>query len=346
MIHAATYGSLRDGRTVTCFTLRNRRGSVAEILDFGGIIKRLCPAGYGGHNVVLGYGALADYESDPTRQGALIGRYANRIADAWFELDGRRYEVSRNREHFCLHGGFEGFDKKVWTADPLPGGDGVRLGYVSADGEEGFPGRLAVAAEYALSEDDVLSLSFRATTDAPTVLNLTNHSYFNLSGAATIEDHDVVLFADLFTPTDRNSVPTGEIRAVDGTPFDLRSRTRIRDRVDDDDEQLALAGGFDQNFAVRRERPGDLVIAGRVSDAASGRAMEVWTTEPGVQFYTGNSLGNRSGGAIAHEHARRSGLCLEAQHFPDSPHHPNFPSTVLRPGDTFEARTEWRFFGA
>jgi aldose 1-epimerase len=345
MIEAAPDGRLRDGRTVTRFALRNRRGSLAELLDFGGIVRSLRPSGYGGRNVVLGYGTLADYENDPTRQGALIGRYANRIADASFVLDGRRYAVSRNREQVCLHGGFVGFDKKLWRAQPPADGSGLRLCYRSADGEEGFPGNLAVTADYALSDDDVLSLSLRATTDAPTVLNLTNHSYFNLSGAATIEDHAVALSADFFTPTDARSIPTGEIRAVDGTPFDLRGGARIRDRIDADDEQLALAGGFDHNFVVRRQRAGDLVKAARVSDPGSGRAMEVWTTEPGVQFYTGNSLGDRSGGRIAQEHARRSGLCLETQHFPDSPHRPNFPSTVLRPGDTFTSRTEWRFFG-
>lgn len=341
-VERSEFGTLRDGRTVDRFTLRNRRGTVAEVITFGGILKALRPAG-SSRSVVLGYDTLAEYEYDEAHHGALIGRYANRIASGSFELDGRRYELSRNKGEMTLHGGFIGFDRRLWAAEALQDTSGVRLRYRSPDGEEGFPGSVDVVAEYALSEDDVLSLTFQATTDAPTVINLANHSYFNLSGSATIADHDIAIAADFFTPNDRQSLPTGEIRSVEGTPFDLREGANIGDRLKSNEEQIVQAGGFDHNFVIRRARADELALAARVS--AGGRTMEVWTTEPGMQFYTGQFLGNRSGGMIPHEHARGSALCLETQHFPDSPHHANFPSTVLRPGETLYSRTEYRLFG-
>ena len=341
-VERSHFGTLSDGRSVGRFTLRNRRGASAEILTFGAIVKAFRPAA-GGRSVILGYDTLAEYLHDGAHHGGLMGRYANRIAFGSFDLDGRRYELSRNRGTFTLHGGFEGFDRKLWTAELLADGTGVRLAYTSVDGEEGFPGRLDVTVAYALADDDVLSMTLRATTDAPTVINMTNHAYLNLSGAATIEDHHVAIAADFFTPSDRDSMPTGEIRAVDGTPFDLRRGARVGDRWASDDPQSGQAHGVAANDLLRGGGGGGVpVLAGRLTAPASAQALEVWTTEPGMQFYTGQFLGDRSGGRIADEHARSAGLCLETQHFPDSPHHANFPSTVLRPGESFFSRTEYR----
>ena len=344
-VERSHFGTLGDGRGVDRFTLRNARGASAEILTFGAIVKAFRPAG-SDRSVILGYDTLAEYGHDGAHHGGLMGRYANRIAFGSFDLDGRRYELSRNRGTFTLHGGFEGFDRKLWAVEPLDDGTGVRLAYTSVDGEEGFPGRLDVTVAYALADDDVLSMTLRAATDAPTVVNMTNHAYLNLSGAATIEDHHVAIAADFFTPSDRDSMPTGEIRAVDGTPFDLRHGARVGDRWKSDDPQIVQARGFDHNYVLRRGGDGQPVLAARLSAPASAQALEVWTTEPGMQFYTGQFLGDRSGGRIADEHARSAGLCLETQHFPDSPHHANFPSTVLRPGERFYSRTEYRLIAA
>lgn len=335
------FGKLTDGRAVDRFTLRNARGTSAEVLTFGAALKSFRPAGTA-RSILLGYDTLADYLHDGAHHGGLMGRYANRIAHGTITLDGRRYDLSRNKDGYTLHGGFEGFDRKIWSAEALPGDGGVRLAYASAGGEEGFPGRLDITVEYALSENDVLSMAVRATADAPTVINITNHAYFNLTGAPTIEDHVVTVAADFYTPADDASMPTGEIRAVSGTPFDLREGARVGDSIGSADPQIAQAHGFDRNYVLRRGLAGELVFAARAGAPGSAQALEVWTTEPGMQFYTGQFLGDRSGGRVANEHARMAGLCLETQHFPDSPHHPNFPSTVLRPGATFESRTEYR----
>lgn len=340
-VERSHFGTLGDGRAVERFILRNARGTGAEVLSFGAILKSFRPAG-SARSILLGYDTLTDYLHDGAHHGGLMGRYANRIAHGEIEIDGRRFELSRNRGTYTLHGGFEGFDRKLWTANVS--GDGVSLSYTSADGEEGFPGKLTVTVDYALSEDDVLSMTLHAATDAPTVINLTNHAYFNLSGAPTIEDHHVTVAADFFTPADADGMPTGEIRAVDGTPFDLRGGARVGDRIASADEQIAMCRGFDRNYVLRAHGLRDLVFAARAG-APGGSALEVWTTEPGMQFYTGQFLGDRSGGRIADEHARMAGLCPETQHFPDSPHHPNFPSTVLRPGEHFYSRTEYRLVG-
>jgi aldose 1-epimerase len=343
-VERAHFGTLNDGRAIERFTLRNAHGTSVEILTFGATLKSFRPAG-SARSILLGYDTLVDYLHDGAHHGGLMGRYANRIAHASIVLDGHTYELSRNRGGFTLHGGFEGFDRKVWAAEPLADGSGVRLSYTSVDGEEGFPGRLAITVEYALSDGGALSMTSRATADAPTVINITNHAYFNLSGAATIEDHHVTIAADAFTPADAEGMPTGEIRAVDGTPFDLRKGARVGDRIGSDDAQIACAHGFDRNYVLRRRASDELVFAARASVPQSPHALEVWTTEPGMQFYTGQFLGDRSGGRVADEHARMAGLCLETQHFPDSPHHANFPSTVLRPGEQFYSRTEYRLVG-
>lgn len=344
-VERTRFGTLNDGRAVDCFLLRNARGTSAEVLTFGATLKAFRPAG-STRSILLGYDTLADYLHDGAHHGGLMGRYANRIAHGTITLDGRHYALSRNRGDFTLHGGFEGFDRKLWTAEALPDGVGVRLAYTSADGEEGFPGKIDIAVEYALLENDALSMNVRATTDAATVINITNHAYFNLSGAPTIEDHTVTIAADFYTPADDASMPTGEMRAVDGTPFDLRKGARVGDRIASADPQIAQAHGFDRNYVLRRGGAGKLVFAARAGAPGSAQALEVWTTQPGMQFYTGQFLGDRSGGRVADEHARMAGLCLETQHFPDSPHHPNFPSTVLRPGEIFESRTEFRLVAA
>jgi len=342
-VERTPFGLLDDGRAVERFVLRNARGTGAEVLTFGATLKSFSPAD-GTRSILLGYDTLADYVFDGAHHGGLMGRYANRIGGGSIVIDGRRYDLSRNKGDHTIHGGFEGFDRKLWAAEVL--GNGVRLAYVSADGEEGFPGRLDLTVDYALGDDDVLSMTLAATTDAPTVLNLTNHAYFNLSGAPTIEDHVVTVAADFFIPADGDGMPSGEIRAVDGTPFDLRAGARVGDRLGSDDPQIAPAQGFDRNYVLRRGGPGELVFAARAAAPRSPLALEVWTTEPGMQFYTGQFLGDRSGGRIAHEHARMSGLCLETQHFPDSPRHPGFPSTVLRPGERFVSRTDYRLVAA
>jgi len=337
-VERSHFGALSDGRAVERFVLCNARGTSAEALTFGAILKSFRPAG-SARSILLGYDTLADYIHDGAHHGGLMGRYANRIAHGEIDIDGRRYALSRNRGSFTLHGGVEGFDRKLWTAEVT--GNGVRLAYTSAGGEEGFPGRLAVTVGYALSDDDVLSMTLHAVTDAPTVINLTNHAYWNLSGAPTIVDHHVTVASDVFTPADADGMPTGEFRAVDGTPFDLRNGARVGDRLTSSDEQIAMCHGFDRNYVLRAHAADELVFAARAS-APGGATLEVWTTEPGMQFYTGQFLGDRSGGRIAGEHARMAGLCLETQHFPDSPHHANFPTTVLRPGETFYSRTDYR----
>ncbi|HEX2538668.1 MAG TPA: aldose epimerase family protein [Pseudolabrys sp.] len=342
MVERSHFGTLSDGRAVEKFTLRNARGVSAEVLNFGATIKSFRPAG-SAESILLGYDTLIDYIHDGAHHGGFMGRYANRIAHGEIEIDGHRYALSRNRGENTLHGGFEGFDRKLWSA--TVSGDGVRLAYTSADGEEGFPGKLEVTVDYALSEADALSMTVRAATDAPTVVNFTNHAYWNLSAAPTIVDHHVTVAADAYTPADGDGMPTGEIRAVDGTPFDLRNGARVGDRLGSDDEQIAMCHGFDRNYVLRDHGPRELVFAARTSAPGASQALEVWTTEPGMQFYTGQFLGDRSGGRVADEHARMKGLCLETQHFPDSPHHPKFPSTVLRPGETFYSRTEYRLVG-
>ncbi|MGN6570993.1 MAG: aldose epimerase family protein [Pseudolabrys sp.] len=341
-VERSHFGTLGDGRAVDKFALRNARGASAEVLTFGATIKSFRPAG-SARSILLGYDQLIDYIHDGAHHGGLMGRYANRIARGEIEIDGRRHALSRNRGENTLHGGFEGFDRKLWIASVSE--EGVRLTYTSADGEEGFPGKLAIAVTYALSDDDALSMTTQATTDAPTVINITNHAYWNLSGAPTIEDHHVTVDADAYTPADPDGMPTGEIRAVDGTPFDLREGARVGDRIRSDDDQIAMCHGFDRNYVLHAHAPRALVFAARASAPGVTQALEVWTSEPGMQFYTGQFLGDRSGGRVADEHARMKGLCLETQHFPDSPHHANFPSTVLRPGETFYSRTEYRLVG-
>lgn len=334
-------GLTSDGRVIDRYALRNRRGISADIMTYGATLMALRTPDRSGkiQNIVLGFDTLEPYLAGTPQIGATVGRYANRIAGARFTLDGHEYRLTANDGRHQLHGGALGFDKVIWAARTFTEGDsaGVTLTYVSADGEEGYPGELAAEVTYRLSYDDVLSIDYRATTSKPTHVNLTHHSYFNLSGQMQrdVSEHVLTIDADRFTPVDSALIPTGEFRSVDGTPFDFRRAHRIGVRIGGADEQIRIAGGYDHNFILNKPGPGSLTRAAMLSETASGRALEVWTTEPGLQFYSGNGLNG--------DFAPRAGLCVEPQHFPNSPNTPRFPTTLLRPGEEYRSRTEFRY---
>lgn len=299
-------------------------------------------------DVVLGHPDLDGYLKDNRPYlGALIGRYGNRIARGRFALDGRVFTLVCNNGENHLHGGAKGFDQAMWTGKPIAGSDraALELLYLSRDGEEGYPGNLAVEVTYALTDDNSLQIDYHATTDRATVCNLTHHGYFNLDGAGQgdVLGHRLFIDADYFTPVDRGLIPTGELRSVKGTPFDFTQSRTIGERIGADDEQLRFAGGYDHNFVLKRgDGPGPW-LAARVQGASSGRTMEIFTTEPGLQFYSGNFLDGTLTGKGGRVYARRFGLCLETQHYPDSPNQPRFPSTILRPGQDYRTTTRYRF---
>jgi aldose 1-epimerase len=344
-IEREPYGTLPDGTPVERFTLR-AGGLVARILTYGGIVASLDAPDREGRlaNVVLGCADLAGYLADTWNLGALIGRYANRIAGGRFTLDGAEYRLEQNRPPNTLHGGSRGFAKMVWRAEPASDAARLVLRHVSPDGDQGFPGRLEVSVAYEMTPDGTMRIEYEATTDKPTVLNLTNHSYFNLAGEGEgdVYGHELELAADAFTLVDASLVPTGEIRPVAGTPLDFRAPAPIGARIRQADEQILFGRGYDHNF-VLRGTPGELRPAARVRDPASGRILEVSTTEPGVQFYSGNFLDGSRAGTRSRTYRQSGGLCLETQHFPDSVNRPSFPGTVLRPGETFRSTTVWRF---
>jgi aldose 1-epimerase len=349
---AEPFGELADGTVVHRHTLDNGRGLVVRVLTYGGILQSIEFPDRDGRpaNVALGFADLDTYVRDNRPYfGALIGRYANRIAGGRFTLDGRAYSLPVNNPPNSLHGGTEGFDKRVWTASGTDGEDaaGLELAYTSPDGEMGYPGTLTVWVRYRLSADNELRIDYRGTTDAPTHVNLTNHSYFNLAGeaAGSIEDHQLQLYAGHYTPTDATNIPTGEIAPVAGTPFDFTSPHPIGERIEDDDEQLEYGLGYDHNYVLDRPpgAAGALVTAARVEDPSSGRALEVQTSEPGIQFYSGNQLDGTLAGPGGAAYGRRAGLALETQHFPDTPNQPRFPSTVLQPGQVYQTATVYRF---
>ncbi|HEX8335324.1 MAG TPA: aldose epimerase family protein [Pyrinomonadaceae bacterium] len=346
----ASFGSTKGGEAVEIYTLRNGRGAEARVMTYGATLVSLKVPDRAGRfeDVTLGFDSLAAYEQDTHYMGQVIGRYANRIARGRFTLNGVEYKLAVNNGENHLHGGLRGFDKVVWKARPFAArsGDAVEMTYVSRDGEEGYPGTMTVRVVYTLTASNALRIEYSATTDKDTVVNLTNHAYFNLAGhgAGDILGHLLTLNADRFTPTDAGSIPTGELRSVAGTPFDFRRATAIGARIDQGEEQLKFGNGYDHNFVVNG-RPGTLRLAARASEPKSGRVMEVWTTEPGVQLYTGNFLfpdgeGAGKGGAA---YRRRHGFCLETQHYPDSPNRPAFPSTVLRKGGRFRSTTVYKF---
>ena len=342
------FGRLPDGTEVRLYTLANAGGMRVAITNYGGIVTSLLAPDSAGRtaDVVLGYDSLADYVRGSPYFGAIVGRYANRIARARFALDGTTYALAPNDHGNSLHGGVRGFDKVVWRAEPFSDSTraGVRLRYASADGEEGYPGRLDVTVTYALTGSNELWIEYRATTDKPTVLNLSHHGYFNLAGhaAGDILGHELTLAAARFTPVDSLLIPTGELRDVAGTPLDFRTPVAIGARIGADDRQLRFGLGYDHNWVLDGPA-GTLRLAARVRDPRSGRTMEVLTTEPGIQFYSGNFLDGSNVGKGGAPYRHRAGFCLETQHFPDSPNHPDFPSTVLRPGDEYRSTTVYRF---
>ncbi|HTN52661.1 MAG TPA: aldose epimerase family protein [Anaeromyxobacter sp.] len=342
------FGAMPDGTPVELWTLRGAGGATAEIATYGGIVTSLRVPDRRGAlgDVVLGHDSLAGYlAGNRPYLGAIVGRYANRIAGGSFALDGRRHALARNDGENHLHGGVRGFDKVVWSARAVesPRGPVLELSRTSPDGEEGYPGNLRVAAAFSLA-DDALVLAFAATTDRPTLCNLSHHGYFDLDagGGADILGHVLTARASRFTPIGPGLVPTGELRAVAGTPLDFTRPTAVGARIGAPDEQLALAGGYDHNLVLDRRGPG-LELAATVVGPTSGRVMEVLTTEPGMQLYSGNFLDGTVIGKGGIPYRHRSGLCLETQHFPDSPNHPGFPSTVLRPGETYRSTTVYRF---
>lgn len=343
---SAPFGELAGGTPVEIYTLRNGRGLEARVITYGAILTSLRTPDSEGQlaDIVLGFDDLDGYVQQSPYFGAVVGRYANRIARGRFVLDGQTYELPINDPPNTLHGGDRGFDKVVWTAGELERDNALALTYTSPDGDQGFPGELFARVRYTLTEDNELSVEYHATTTRPTPVNLSQHSYFNLTGDArkNVLNHLITLSADRYTPVDATMIPTGELASVEGTPFDLRLPTRIGARIDVEDEQLQRGNGFDHNFVLNRT-DSSLMHAGHVAEPDSGRIMEIYTTEPGVQFYSGNHLDGSIRGKNGHSYGPRCAFCVETQHFPDSPNHPTFPSTILRPGEVFTSHTVFAF---
>lgn len=343
------FGVTPDGRAVEEFTLKNGLGMEVRVISYGAIIRLIkVPDAKGAMgDVVLGYDSLADYIKSSPYFGAVVGRYGNRIAKGRFTLDGTMYSLATNNAPNALHGGVRGFDKQVWSTDLVRSDSsiGVAFTLVSPDGDEGYPGTLTARVTYILKrERNELVIDYEGATDKATPVNLTNHSYFNLAGAGNgdILGHILTLDADSITPVDATLIPTGALQGVSGTPFDFTQPTAIGARIDASDKQIRNGGGYDHNFVLRRSGPG-LVHFARISEPTSGRTLDVSTTEPGVQFYTGNFLDGSNIGKDGHAYQRRFGFCLETQHFPDSPNHANFPTAILRPGAVYRSRTIFAF---
>ena len=339
------YGKMPDGTPVDLYTLTNVNGMQAGIITYGGAVVMLTAPDRAGKlgDVTIAMDDLAGMQKQTSFFGALIGRYGNRIGKAQFVLDGQTFKLPANDGPNTLHGGPQGFDKKVWKAEPGSSADGqtLTLTYVSKDGEMGFPGTLTAKVVYTLTGKNELKIDYTATTDKPTVVNLTNHTYWNLAGEGDILGHDAMIAADRFTPVDATLIPTGELKPVKGTPFDFTAATAIGARINQDDEQLKFGKGYDHNWVLNRTGEG-LSKAAEVHDPKTGRVMEVWTTEPGLQFYTGNFLDGTLTGK-GRTIGLRNAFCMETQHYPDSPNKPSFPSTTLKPGETYHTTTVYRF---
>lgn len=342
------YGKMPDGTTVEQYVLKNANGVEVNVITYGGRITSLKVPNKNGEfeNVVLGFDDLDGYLGDNPYFGALIGRFGNRIAKGKFSLNGEEYSLATNNVPNHLHGGLKGFDRVVWTAEPIENGESpaLKLTYLSGDGEEGYPGNLNVTVVYTLTSDNTLEVDYSATTDKTTVINLTQHAYFNLTGdfSTDILNHEVAINADAFLPVDGTLIPTGEIKKVVGTPFDFTSAKTVGKEINAENKQLELGKGYDHCWVLNGEK-GNLRFAASAFDKESGRLMEVFSTEPGIQFYTGNFLDGTlltpSGGVYAH----RTGFCLETQHYPDSPNQKDFPSVVLNPGETYTSKTSFKF---
>ena len=353
-VEKSLFGITAEGDSAHLYSLTNENDVTMTVTNYGGIITSFRVPDRDGQmeDIVLGFDSLAGYTSEAYAAanpyfGALIGRYGNRIADGEFSLDGEMYTLETNNGPNHLHGGTEGFDRVLWEADPFEeeGEVGLVLTHTSPDGHGGYPGRLDVEVTYTLTDDNELAVDYRATTTEATPVNLTQHSYFNLDGhsGGSILDHRLMINAEAFTPVDSTLIPTGDFRAVSDTPFDFREPTSIGARVDRDNRQLEIAGGYDHNFVLARQDRDSLHLAARVYDPDSGREMAVLTTEPGLQFYSGNFLDGSLTGKEGVAYPKRSGFALETQHFPNSPNAPDFPSTILHPDETYTSRTVYRF---
>jgi len=343
------FGKTADGTAVEIYTLKNAAGVEVRIMTRGATIQTILAPDKNGTlaDVTLGFDSVDGYLS-PSHSyfGCIVGRYGNRIAGGAFSLGGKSYTLAKNNGPNALHGGPKGFNTAVWKAKKVerPDAVGVEMTYLSKDGEEGYPGNLDTTITYTLNAQSELRMDYLATTDKETVLNLTNHAYFNLAGAGDgdILGHVMMIAADRFTPVDKTLIPTGELRPVTGTPFDFLKPTAIGARIGDKDEQVGFGGGYDHNFVLNR-KDASMVLAARVTEPASGRVLEVLTTEPGVQFYSGNFLDGSAKGKGGKVYSKRFGFCLETQHFPDSPNHANFPSTILEPGKKYATATVHKF---
>ena len=347
MQQSEKFNTTIDNQEVNLFTLVNKNGFVCQITNFGArIVSFFVPINEKKIDVVLGHDYVENYQNDDFYLGAIAGRFANRIAKGKFSLDGKEYSLFVNNGANTLHGGKQGFDKVVWKARPFLNDlqeDSIELSYLSKDGEEGYPGNLQVKVIYTLTQENEIKIDYEAITDAKTILNLTNHVYFNLKGAGeeTIMSHDLVLNADYFTPTDAGAIPTGEIRSVANTPMDFRTSHKIGERIDEEYIELIQGIGYDHNWVLNKEND-ELSWAATVYEASTAIELKAFTTEPGVQFYSGNYL-NEKNGKGAKLYPKRSGFCLEMQHFPDSPNHDTFPSTVLNPGEIYTQTTIFKF---
>jgi aldose 1-epimerase len=345
-ISRQVFGSMPDGREVGLYKLTNDQGAEVSITNYGGAITSIMVPDRQGvlGDVVLGYDSLADYVRNPRYLGCLVGRHANRLGLGKFSLNGVDYQLIQNNGANHLHGGPQGFDKKVWQATEkvINGHPALGLEYLSVDGEENYPGNLTVNVEYLLSANNELCVEYRAVTDQDTIVNLTNHSYFNLGSGDTILDHQLTLNAASFTPVSKELIPNGEIRSVSGTPMDFTTPHAIGERIKDEYEQLSFTGGYDHNYVLDNFN-GQLRVVSTVLEPGSGRMLQVATTQPGMQFYSGNFLNGSLVGKRGVAYHKYAGFCLETQHFPDSPNHPNFPTTVLRAGESYEQTTIFRF---
>ena len=343
-IEVRPFGTLPNGARADLYVLRNGNGIEARITNYGAtVVSVLVPDRNGKFaDVVLGFDDFDGYARNRKFFGATVGRYANRIAGGRFILGSNNYSLATNNGANHLHGGLQGFDRALWVAPDKPRRDAVLFQYRSVDGEEGYPGNLDVEVCFTLTRDDALRIDYSAVTDRPTPVNLTNHTFFNLGNDADILDHELKLFAGRFTPVDDGLIPTGELRNVEGTDFDFRNSVRIGARIDAEDTQLKRAGGYDHNY-ILANKSGRLDVAAEVYHRKSGRAVRMLTTEPGVQFYSGNSLNGTVTGKNRTVYTRRYGFCLEAQHYPDSPNQPHFPSAILMPGDTYRQTTIYQF---
>jgi aldose 1-epimerase len=343
------FGKTGDGQAADLYTLTNKKGMEVTITNFGGIIVSLKVPDRSGkfEDVALGYDSIDGYLTNKAFFGALIGRYGNRIAHGKFALSGKTYTLPKNDGDNTLHGGPEGFNKRLWTAKDVstPKGQALELTYLSADGEEGFPGNLKTKVVYTLNDQDELTIAYSATTDKETVVNLTNHSYFNLAGQGNgdILSHELMIKGDQITAVDATLIPTGELRAVKGTPFDFNHATAIGARINQDDPQLKVGKGYDHNWVLNDHGSRTPVLVAEAYEPKSGRVLQVLSTEPGVQFYSGNFLDGTIQGKGNKAYNHRYGFCLETQHFPDSPNHPKFPSTTLKPGQTYSTTTIFKF---